>query len=416
MPADILGVTGIGAAGDGVARLPDGSACFVPLALPGESVRATVLGSRASLEAVLRASPDRVAPPCRHFAECGACALQHWADAPYAAWKAAKLGEALARAGYPDVPLQPMVRTPPRSRRRADLALRRTPAGLALGFHARGSQQVVALDACEVLDPRLVQLFAPLREVLRRLNALRREGSAVLNLLDSGPDLLLRTDGPLDPPGRALLAAFAREQGLPRIAWARGDGLAEVAAQLGPVHILLSGVRVQPAPGAFLQASPAGEAGILAAVLAGLPPKLGPKARIAELYAGLGTLSFALAARARVSAHEGSAEAVKALQAAAGGHRIQAECRDLDRRPLLPAELKPFQAVVLDPPFAGAAEQVAQLARARVPSVVYVSCNPAALGRDAAVLRQAGYRLQAATPIDQFPFSPHLEAVVAFAQ
>ena len=413
--AELLDITGIGAAGDGIARLPDGSTCFVPLALPGETVRATVQGSRAKLDAVLSASPDRVTPPCPHFAECGACALQHWADAPYAAWKSAKLTEALSRAGYVDAPLQPMVRTTPRTRRRADLALRRTPAGLALGFHARGSQQVVALDACEVLDPRLVALFAPLRDVLRRVNALQKEGSAVLNLLDSGPDLLLRTDGPLDQHGRSALASFARDHGLPRIAWARGNGPPEMAAQLGAVHITLSGARVQPAPGAFLQASPAGEAGIIAAVLAGLPAKLGPKARIAELFAGLGTLSFPLSQRARVSAYESSPEAVQALKAAAGGHRIQAECRDLDRRPLLPLDLKVFQAVVLDPPFAGAAEQVAQLARAKVPCVVYVSCNPAALGRDAAVLRQAGYRVAAATPIDQFPFSPHLEAVVAFA-
>ena len=308
-----------------------------------------------------------------------------------------------------------MLRTPLRNRRCADLALRRTPAGLALGFHARGSAQVVALEVCEILDPRLVALFAPLREMLRRLPALLREGSAVLNLLDSGPDLLLRTDGPLDQHGRTALASFARDHGMPRIAWARGNAEPEMAAQLGSVDIMLSGMRVQPAPGAFLQASPVGEAHIIDAVMAALPKKLGPKARIAELYAGIGTLSFPLSTRARVTAYEGAADAVVALQAVSGSHRIQVERRDLDRRPLLPLDLKVFQVVVLDPPFAGAAEQVAQLARAKVPHIIYVSCNPAALGRDAAVLRQAGYRAVAATPIDQFPFSPHLEAVVAFA-
>ncbi len=405
----------MGLAGDGQARLPDGGDCFVPLALPGETVRAQVDRSRVSLEAVLTASPDRVTPPCPHFAECGGCALQHWADAPYAAWKAAKLGEALSRAGFADVAVAPMQRSPLHERRRADLAFRRSTTGLALGFHARGSSQVVALDSCEILDPRLVALFAPLRELLRRLPAVQKDGSAVLNLLDSGPDLLLRTDGPLDHHGRAALAAFANEHGLRRIAWARGAGLPEMAAQLGAVHITLSGVRVAPAPGAFLQASPAGEAAIIAAVMAGLPKKLGPKARIAELYAGIGTLSFPLSQRARVTAYEGSPEAVVALQAASGSHRIQVERRDLDRRPLLPLDLKVFQVVVLDPPFAGAAEQVGQLARAKVPHIIYVSCNPAALGRDAALLRKAGYRVVAATPIDQFPYSPHLEAVVAFA-
>ena len=405
----------MGLAGDGQARLPDGGDCFVHLALPGETVLANVDRSRVSLEAVLTASPDRVAPPCPHFAACGGCSLQHWADAPYAAWKAAKLGEALSRAGYTDVPVAPMQRSPLHERRRADLAFRRTATGLALGFHARGSAEVVALESCALLDPRLVALFAPLRELLRRLTAVQRQGSAVLNLLDSGPDLLLRTDGVLDQHGRAALAGFARDHGLPRIAWARGTAEPEMAAQLGSVHITLSGVRVAPAPGAFLQASPQGEAAIIAAVLAALPKKLGPKARIAELYAGIGTLSFPLSQRARVSAYEGSPEAVLALQAASGSHRIQAEKRDLDRRPLLPLDLKPFQVVVLDPPFAGAVEQVGQLAKAKVPHIIYVSCNPAALGRDAAVLRKAGYRCVAATPIDQFPFSAHLDAVVAFA-
>ena len=255
-----------------------------------------------------------------------------------------------------------------------------------------------------------------MRELLRRLTAVQKEGSAVLNLLDSGPDLLLRTDGPLDQHGRAALAQFARDHGMPRIAWARGDAVPEMAAQLGSAFVMLSGQRVLAPPGAFMQASPAGEAAIIAAVMAGLPKKMGPKARIAELYAGMGTLSFALSGRGRVSAYEGNPEAVVALQAAAGGHRIQAERRDLERRPLLPLDLKPFQVVVLDPPFAGAVDQVAQLARSVVPNIVYVSCNPAALGRDATVLRQAGYKLVQATPIDQFPFSPHLEAVVAFAK
>ncbi|WP_309139626.1 RsmD family RNA methyltransferase [Siccirubricoccus sp. G192] len=175
---------------------------------------------------------------------------------------------------------------------------------------------------------------------------------------------------------------------------------------------------MSPPPGAFLQASPAGEAAIIDAVLAGLPERLPPRAAIAELYAGLGTLSFALAGRGRVTAYEGAAEAVAALAAAAGkaGARIQAVRRDLARQPLAAPELKPFAAVVLDPPFAGAAEQMALLAPAAVPRIVYVSCNPAALARDARPLQQAGYRVVAATPVDQFLWSPHLEAVVAFAR
>lgn len=418
-----LMIDALGAAGDGIARL-EGKAVFLPGTLPGESVRGRLVGRRgdallAEAEAVLAPSPDRVVPPCPHFATCGGCALQHLADAPYAAWKRARLVEALSRAGFPDAPVGPLERTPPMTRRRADLALRRGPGGVALvGFHARGSDAITDLATCLVLDPRIVALFEPLRALLKRLPALKREGSAVVNLLDSGPDLLLRTDGALDAAGRGLLAAFANTQGIPRIAWAQGNATPETAAQLGPAGIALGGVPVAPPPGAFLQASPAGEAGIVAAVLAGLPAKLPPRAAIADLFAGLGTLSFPLAARARVTAFEGVADAVAALAAGAGkaGARVQAVRRDLDRQPLIAKELQTYAAVVLDPPFNGAVAQVALLARSTVPRIVYVSCNPAALTRDAQVLERGGYRVLAATPVDQFLWSPHLESVVVFAR
>ena len=410
----------MGAGGDGIAAGP----LYVPRALPGERVRVRVIGKRgdgraAVVEEVLASSPERVPPPCPHFGErCGGCAVQHWAPAAQAAWKRARLVEALARAGFPDAPIAATVTTPPGRRRRTDLALRRTAHGVTLGFHVGGSGEVVDLATCTVLDPRIVALFAPLKVLLRGLGALRREGSAVVNLLDTGPDLLLRTDGPLAPSERAALAHFAQEAGLPRIAWARRDGAAEVAAQLGPVGITLSGVRVAPPPGAFLQASPEGEAAIVAAVLAALPPRLPGRGRIADLHAGLGTLSIPLAARGRVTAFEGEAAAVAALAAAAGasGLPVSATRRDLARQPLTPAELAGFAAVVLDPPHGGAPEQAALLARAPLPLVVYVSCNPAALARDGRAFAQAGWRVASATPIDQFVHSAQMEAVVAFVR
>lgn len=416
-----VSVDRIGAQADGLGRLADGTPCIIPGALPGEVVEAVLLPprggmARAEPRAILTPSADRVAPPCVHFGSCGGCALQHWADAPYAAWKRGRLVEALERAGFADAPVGPLMRTPPHSRRRADLALRGGAGGIRLGFHARGGAAVEDLTECTVMDPRLVALFQPLRALLKRLPALRREGSAVLNLLETGPDLLLRTDGPLEAPGRALLAAFARDHGVPRIAWARGDGPVEIAAQLGPVALRFGPATVVPQPGAFLQASPAGEAAIIAAVLAAVPVAKASRAPVVELYAGLGTLSFPLAARQRVVAYEGVAEAVAAVATAAGqaGVKLRAVRRDLDRQPVAPSELHNIASVVLDPPFAGAAEQVALLARARVPNVIYVSCNPVALARDTAVLAAAGYRVAAATPVDQFLWSPHLESVVHF--
>jgi 23S rRNA (uracil1939-C5)-methyltransferase len=271
-----------------------------------------------------------------------------------------------------------------------------------------------------VLDPALFALITPLRQMLRGLQALRREASAIANLLDSGPDLLLRTDAEAGTADRTLLATFASAHGLPRISLARGNGMPETACLLRPPVIHLSGVAVTPPPGAFLQASRAGQDAIVAATLAGLPEKLTARARIAELYAGCGTLTFALAGRARVAAFEGDAASAAAMRQAVNASglagRIEPVQRDLARQPLSAKELTGFAAVVLDPPHAGAQAQMGQIATSGVRRVVYVSCNPATLGRDAAVLAKSGYRLMSSLPVDQFRWSARLESVSVFAK
>ncbi len=414
-----LHISQMGAQGDGVAPLLQGGHAFLPYTLPGERVEAHLGATRqggvaAAALAILEASPHRVAAPCPHFGRCGSCALQHWADAPYGAWKRGRLVAALETAGFAGPVVHDLARTPPGARRRADLGLERLAEGrISIGFHARGSTDLVPIEACPVLEPALVALLPPLAEVLRSLAALKRLGAVVINMLDSGPDLLLRTDAPLTMPDRTRLAAFAQAHGIPRIAWST-KGANEVAAQLAPVRHSLSGIAVTPPAGAFLQASRAGEAAIVDAVLAGLPAKLSKRARLLDLYAGIGTLSLPLAAHGVVQAFEGDGAAVAAL---AGAHpRVTTTRRDLARQPLLPLDLKPYAAVVLDPPFNGAPEQIAQIARSTVPHVVYVSCNPAALARDAATLREAGFKLREATPVDQFLWSPHLESVAVFAR
>jgi 23S rRNA (uracil1939-C5)-methyltransferase len=416
-------VTRLGADGDGIAALPDGGFLFIAGALPGETVLARPVAKRgdgwaAAVEALIVASPERATPPCPHFGACGGCTLQHWQDAPYRAWKTALLDAALRRAGFvPDI--APLVATRPGARRRMDFSLRRQGGGVLVGLHVGRAADVVDLAACPVLHPDLLALLAPLRVVLRGLALLRREGSAVVNLLENGPDLLLRSDGEPNTADRTLLADFARTHGLCRISWARGDGPAETLCLLHPPVAVLSGVAVRPPPGAFLQASREGEAAIIASVLAGLPEKLTARALVAELYAGCGTLSFALAPRVRVAAYEGDADSVAALRAAANAQglavRITVEHRDLARRPVTAAELAGCAAVVLDPPYGGAAAQIAQVAAARPKRVVYVSCNPAALARDAAMLFGAGYKIRTATPIDQFLWSARLESVTTFS-
>ena len=418
-------IVGVGADGDGVGRLDDGRPLYLPYALPGELVEARPLARRGGgmagiAETILEASADRVTPPCPHFGRCGGCTLQHWDRAAQGRWKVAALAEALAEAGYPDAPLAPLHESQPATRRRVDLAIRKQAGVVMLGFHMGRSSEIVPIDVCLVAAPAIVALLEPLRSVIPRLQAIKRDASCAINLLDTGPDLLLRTDGELATSDRRLLAAFAADHHIPRIAWARGDDSVELAAQLNPVSVMLAGVAVAPPPGAFLQATPEGAAAIAAAVIAGLPPGLKPKDRLVELHSGCGTLTFAMARLARVTAYEGDAGAVAALERAAGQAGLHGTIlvhrRDLNRQPLAEPELRDAAAIVLDPPFAGALTQIEAIAASSARRVIYVSCNPAALARDAAVLQRAGFALLAATPIDQFLWSSRLESVVVFSR
>ncbi|HJS85940.1 MAG TPA: class I SAM-dependent RNA methyltransferase [Acetobacteraceae bacterium] len=401
--------------------MADGSLAYVPLTLPGELVRARPLARRgdgwaAALDGVLEPSAARAVPVCPHFGACGGCVAQHMSDAAYLGWKLAAIVGALRRAGFPDPPLSPPVRTAPASRRRMDLAIRRAGREWRVGLHRLRSREIVNLDACAVLHPALVSLVAPLRDL--GLACVRREGSAIVNLLDNGPDLLLRSDAPLTLADRMALTDFARAHRLSRISWALRDATPEPVCILARPAITLSGVVVAPPPGAFLQASGAAETAIISSVLEGLPETMPTAAHITELYAGCGTLTFALAQRAPVRAWEGDPSALAALTAAAHQARlvgrITARPRDLARQPLSAAELARSAAVVLDPPHTGAPAQMAAVAAARVPCIVYVSCNPSALSRDARPLATSGYRAARVTLIDQFLWSARIESVSVF--
>ena len=375
-------------------------------------------GWAAALEAVVEPSPDRIEPPCPHFGACGGCVLQHWRDDAYLAWKSELLRSALLRAGFPDPSMAPIARAEPGSRRRMDLAVRRTEGRVVVGLHRLRGAEVVDLKTCLVLHPALVRLIETMRRLLAGLSGLQREGSLVVNLLDAGADVLLVTDRELSVQDRVAMTDFARAQGLPRVSWAMRNAPPEPVCTLRPAVTSLSGAVIAPAPGAFLQASADGEDAIVNAVLAGLPDNLPRRARIAELYAGSGTLTFALGRHARVTAWEVDGAAVAAVRSAVNAARqagrIEVVRRDLGRQPISSAELAAFAVVVLDPPYAGAAAQVAAIAAAGVSRVIYVSCNPAALAHEVRVLRAAGYRVLKATPIDQFLWSASLESVIVF--
>ena len=382
---------------------------FLACTLPGELVQPGALHKRgdgfAAEADILDPSPDRVVPPCPHFGPCGGCTLQHWADAPYAAWKA---GRAAAALGLPTVPL---ARTPPATRRRMDLAIRRVGPGVQIGLHRRRSTDVVDMHACPILHPTLFALVQAIRPVLLRLDGLKSRGEASVNLVDNGPDLLLRTDADLTARDRTALAAFAQANGVPRISATRiGRFDIEPAAALGRPMLAFDGYPTAVPPGTFLQASREGEHAIVAAVLRLLPETV--KGPIIELYAGSGSLTHAIGTRARVIAYEGDAAAVAAVRGARNG-RVTISVRDLARQPLVAAELKGAGAIVLDPPYNGAAAQMPALAASGVP-IVYVSCNPGALTRDSRILLGAGYKLIAAEAVDQFLWSSQVETIALF--
>lgn len=424
-PLDVT-VGRIGVDGDGIAALSDGAAVFIADSLPGEVFSTGRLSPRgegwaASDARLVTPSPNRQTPPCPHFGPCGGCTLQHWADAPYADWKVGQLRTALVRAGFADPPVGALSRTPASARQRIDLALQGDGERVLVGLHQRRSRAVVDMHACPILHPRLFKLVGALRHVLPRIAGFRKTGSAVANLLDSGIDLLLRTDSPLQADDRVRLTEFAHAIGACRISWAdehspRGGGGGEPACTLEPATTVLGGVRVAPPPAAFLQASREGEAAITAAVLGGLPATLPRKARVVELFAGCGTLTFALAERARVVAYEGDPAAHDTIRRAIAGRRIEAILRDLARQPLTAKDFAGAAAIVLDPPFGGALAQIPAVAASGVARVIYVSCNPAALSRDARTLSQAGYKVAGATPIDQFLWSSSVENVTVFTR
>ncbi len=351
---------------------------------------------------------------CLHFGLCGGCS--HATDTVD---KRNRVIAALEAAGFVTPHVAPLVVVPLRSRRRADLGVQRQGSTLALGLHRAGGSPVVDMTECELLEPRLFAALAPLRVLLRSLEGLRREGAVVISALDTGLDILIRLDAVATQGDRQRMIAFARAQAVARISACVGAELPEPVAILAPPEIAFAGTKVALPPGAFLQASRAGEAAIVTAMLASLP-KLTRKSRLVELFAGAGTLSLPLASIARVEAYEADAAAVasldKAVRAQGLAGRLTVTARDLFRRPVQGAALEGAAAVVLDPPFGGAGAQMRFVAASGVPRIIYVSCNPAALTHDAAQLRHAGYSLDVATPIDQFRYSDHIETVAAFSR
>ncbi len=394
----------LGHQGDGIADGP----VFAPRTLPGEVVSGVLNGTQLSEIRIESPSGQRVQPPCRHYKSCGGCQLQHGSDQFVAAWKQQMVQSALAAQGL-DAEMPPVQTSPPNSRRRASLAARRGKKGSMAGFYGRASGVIVEIPDCQLLDPALLKGI-PAARALAVAGASRKAALAVtLTLSAAGLDVSVAGGKPLDGPLRQSLAQVAQTQDLARLSW-EGE---EIAMRTPPAQVF-GAARVVPPPGAFLQATPDGEAALLSAIR-GI---IGDAAHVGDLFAGCGTFSLPLAATAEVHAVEADADMIAALDLgwrnAQGLKPVTTEARDLFRRPLLPDELSRFDGVVLDPPRAGAAAQVDELAKAQIPRIAYVSCNPISFARDAAVLVAAGYVLARVQVIDQFRWSSHIELVAGF--
>jgi 23S rRNA (uracil1939-C5)-methyltransferase len=396
----------LGSRGEGIAH-HGGRPLYVAATLPGEIVSVTETGSEhIAADTIVRASPDRIDPVCRHFGTCGGCQLQHMATAPYLAWKRNLIIEAFAARGIDVVP-EPVRVVSLGARRRAVLTAHRTGRRTLIGFHAARSHDIVAIEECPVMVPEIVRALPTIAEIAGSLATEDRPVRATVLAADNGLDVAFEGEGRRIAAKAIAASAAAMTQA--RILRLTVDG-APMLANASPV-VRLGTASVIPPPGCFLQASAEAEAALVAIVL----DAVGKSKRVADLFCGVGTFTFHLARRARVLAVDSDKASIAALDIAAratpGLKPIETRRRDLFTDPLSPLELAALDAVVFDPPRAGAAAQAAALARSKIKTVVAVSCNPATLARDVRLLIDGGYKLASVTPVDQFVYSAHIEAV-----
>ena len=389
-----LNANGLGVTADGYS---------VPLAAPGD-----MLGED---DAVLP-GPHHQTPPCRHFPTCGGCTLQHVDDEAYAHFLIDRIAGSLHSVGIRTEIAVPHL-SPSRTRRRASLRAERSGKRVLLGFNEGQSRRVVDLSECWIMLPELFALLAPLRGLLARLIPDRRTAGVELALTDQGVDLLISG---IDPNGLMAIEAmtdFAQAHGLARLSIDAGAG-PEARWEPEPVTVTLGGVAVGLPAGSFLQATEDGEAALLAVVR----DAVGAAKTVADLFTGLGTFALPLSQTARVLAAESERATILSLKGAAAraGRPLVADHRDLFRRPYTAAELSRFDAVVLDPPRAGAREQVAELAKATCARIAYVSCNPSTFARDARTLVDGGWQLEMVKPVGQFRWSTHVELAARFVR
>ena len=400
-----LKIEGMGRRGEGVARRDDRTV-FVPGTLPDEVVKAAGDGDRLALIAIERAAPDRVAPFCSYYGRCGGCQLQHWREEPYRAWKASLISEQLKARGLPSE-VSGIIDAHGTGRRRASLHVRKKDGVVTAGFMEARTHTLLDIASCPILTPEMARVF----DIGRAIGAKLSDCDVAVTSTLTGLDVSVRAERKFAQAEHAKLASFVRDLGLARL-----SVNSEVIATAVPPRLEIGKASVALPPGGFLQATALGEETLAQLVI----EALGKSKSVADLFCGIGPFAFRIAERARVEAYDNDRAAVAALNAAAkvtsGLKPITAAARDLFREPLVPNEMKELDAVVFDPPRAGAEAQAKQLARSKVKTVVAVSCDAATFARDAEILVAGGYALRKVTAVDQFKWSSHVEIVAQFTR
>lgn len=416
-----LTIDHIGAGGDGIAYL-DQQTYYVPQTCPGDIINATPgeargNGHEAAIDEIIEAGPHRQKPVCRHYDQCGGCNLQHLNDDFVAHWKQGLVISQLARAGISTDRVAATITSPESSRRRVDFIASRRKKSAMLGFHQRRSKQIFDIGDCPVLHPALLELVKPLRALAGKILPRNTRADIVATLADDGADIVVRPekDITLDLQLRQSLSDFANEQNLARISWqSAGKGLPDVVSARKTPLLQMGDVAVAIPPAGFLQATGEGERA-LTSLAQGY---LADCKSIADLYAGCGSFTFALAGHSKVHAVDSDPALIDALQLSANRavKPVSSEVRDLFQRPLTSEELKHFDGLLFDPPRSGAKLQADEIARSPIGRLVAVSCNPVSFAKDARKLIDGGYRLEKVTPVDQFRWSAHVELIGFFTR
>ncbi|MEA3154414.1 MAG: rRNA (uracil1939-C5)-methyltransferase, partial [Betaproteobacteria bacterium] len=376
---------------------------------------------------ILKASPARLEPRCAHFGRCGGCALQHMNVPTQVAAKQRTLEDALWHIGKlkPDVILAPIYGAPWEYRHRARFTVRHVPkkGGVLVGFHEKRSSYVADMTSCEVVPGRISALLLPLREVIGRLSIRHRVPQIELAVGEGADVLVLRILDALSAEDKTLLKAFAEQFRLHLYLQPAGPDTARPLDPETPVdlHYLLPefDVRIYFDPTDFTQVNHAVNRLLVRRALRLLAPQ--PGERVADLFCGLGNFSLPIArSGALVLGLEGSRQLVARARTNATRNDLADRVRfesmnlsEIDSKTL--AALGSFDGMLIDPPRDGAFELVNALGKLPPARIVYVSCNPATLARDGAVLvRDKGYALKSAGIINMFPHTAHVESLALF--